>query len=281
MSLTRERAAAKGPRPEPERSPGDAPDVLAGRVAAVTGGSSGIGRAIAIALADHGADVAVGARSATTSPLARDRLAGAGRCCAIDLDLRSVEAVEAFNAAVIDTFGRVDILVNAAGICDRHHVSGHPDDLWHEVIDVNLTGAFRMTRTHLPAMIANRWGRIVNIASDIATLGVAEYAAYTVSKAGLLALTRCAGREGAPHGVTCNAISPGWVDTPMTARAIDDAASSGDEPGAVTREAIEAALPQRRLITTGEIAALAVFLCTDDARGITMQDLVVSGGQSW
>jgi 3-hydroxybutyrate dehydrogenase len=254
---------------------------LSGRVAVVTGGTSGIGRAIARALASVGSRVVVGSRYAEKSDCLGELAASGTQTLAVDVDVRSSDAVRAFHAAVLATFGHVDVLVNAAGVCHDQMLSEHSDEMWEEVVDVNLNGVYRMTKTCLPGMIERRWGRIINIASDISTGGVAHYAAYCASKAGVLALTRCAAREGASYGVSCNAISPGWVETSMARDAMERAARREGISVPVYVELVKEANPQHRTITPEEIAALAVYLCSDAARGITMQDVVVSGGTVW
>lgn len=247
----------------------------------VTGGTSGIGKAIALTLASAGADVAIGSRHGLTSPSQAEVTAQGVRCLSLGLDVRSTTSVESFCAEVVNEFGRIDILVNSAGVCCNQVLSDHCDESWQEVLDVNLNGVYRTTKVCLPSMISRNWGRIINIASDIALIGVPEYVAYCASKAAVLALTRCAAVEGAPHGVSCNAISPGWVETEMAKRAIKTAAAT--KGGSVVKllEKTKQRNPQNRLIQPDEIAELAVFLCRDEARGITMQDVTVSGGATW
>jgi 3-hydroxybutyrate dehydrogenase len=252
---------------------------LQGRSAIVTGGTSGIGKAIALAFASAGADVAVGSRSAAISPCKAEIEAQGVRCLAINVDVRSMDSVQEFCTAVVKGFGHIDILVNSAGVCHYQVLCGHLDEIWSESIDVNLNGVYRTTTLCLPGMIARKWGRIINIASDIALVGMAEYAAYCASKAALVVLTRCAALEGAPHGVSCNTISPGWVDTDMAKRAIASAKEMGSMAEYI--EKIRQNGPQSRMINPKEIAALTVFLCRDEARGITMQDVTVSGAALW
>ena len=146
----------------------------------------------------------------------------------------------------------------------------------------NLNGPYRTTKRVLPGMIERGWGRIVNIASTAANVGHPRSAAYCASKSGLLGLTRCVALEGAPHGVTCNAINPGSVGTGMMRKGSERRVKSGhgasvEENFALTAEA----MPQKRLITVKEIAATALFLCRDEARGLTMEDIGVSGGALW
>src|SRR5262249_43522802 len=194
----------------------------------------------------------------------------------------SKESVDAFDVATVKAFGRIDILVNAAGSSTRHVMVDHPDELWQRMLETNLTGAYRTIKRCMAGMIERKWGRIINVASTAATVGYVAHAAYCASKSGLLGLTRCVALEGAPHGVSCNAISPGWVDTPEGrggGRARVPLEGCG-EAGAVRARIVES-IPQKRFIQPSEIGAVAAFLCRDDAFAITMQDLTVSAGTLW
>ena len=271
---------------------------LAGRTAMVTGGASGMGLAMAVAFGSAGANVSIGSLLAAGSKTEGEVAHIPGReqmdhamsvieeagveCLGLDLDVTSDDSVEAFHEATIDRFGHVDILANAAGITAEQTIVGHPDALWDKVIDVNLTGTYRAIKRVLPGMIERKWGRIINIASTAASVGAVTSGAYCASKSGVVGLSRCVALEGAPHGVTCNAISPTWVDTSFGREWMSDIAEkqeqrSGDE----YISDVEKTNPQGRLISPNEIGALALFLCTDAARGITMEDLRVSAGSLW
>lgn len=271
---------------------------LSGRVAMVTGGASGMGRAMALALAEAGAEVAIGSLLAGGASVeselvylpgrqelddtAREIEAHGVRALALDLDVTSMDSVQAFHDATVKTFGKVDILANAAGITAEQTISGHPDELWDKVIDVNLNGTYRTIKLCLPGMIERKWGRIINIASTAASVGAETSGAYCASKAGVVGLTRCVALEGAKHGVTCNAISPTWVETRFGTSWMTDIAEQQEKrSGAAYIADAKAANPQGRLIQPGEIGALAAFLCRDEALGITMQDLTVSAGSLW
>ena len=273
---------------------------LAGRVAMVTGGASGMGRAMALAFAGAGAQVAIGSLLADRADraaegelahlpgrealdaAARDIEALGGQALAMELDVTSSESVAAFHGAALARFGKVDILANAAGITAEQTIVGHEDALWHKVVDVNLNGTYRTIKQCLPSMIERGWGRIVNIASTAASVGAPTSAAYAAAKAGVVGLTRCVALEGAPHGVSCNAISPTWVETDFGRRWMSDIAEKQEgRAGAEYITEVKASNPQRRLIQPGEVGALALFLCRDEALGLTMQDLVVSGGSLW
>jgi NAD(P)-dependent dehydrogenase (short-subunit alcohol dehydrogenase family) len=273
---------------------------LAGRAAMVTGGASGQGRAIALALAEHGADVAIGSYLSTHGPAAaeedtylppraeldavcRDITARGVRAVGCDLDVRRTESVAAFHAAAVNAFGKVDILVNAAGVCAEQPICGHAEALWLDIIDTNLSGYFRTTRACLPGMIERRWGRIVNIASTAASVGAKDNPAYCASKSGILGLTRCVALEGAPHGVTCNAISPGFVNTKMLRASVQRwlAAEGNKRTEEEFIAGIAASYPRQSIIEPEEIGTVAAFLCRDDSTGINAQDITVSTGALW
>ena len=274
---------------------------LQGRVAWVTGGASGMGRAIALALAEAGADVAIGSLMEserdlvvphqTVYLLSENELEATGAeiasrgagVLARPLDVCSNVSVSGFYEAVVETFGKVDILVNAAGSSARHHMVGHPDGLWQRIIDINLSGPYRTVRLCLPGMIERGWGRVVNLASTAANVGAEAHGAYCASKSGLLGLTRCIALEGAAHGVSCNAINPSFVATPQNQigmvqqMKIDGVAMSVED----YRVRVAEGIPQKRWVDAAEIGALAAFLCRDEAFGITMGDLTVSAGSLW
>jgi NAD(P)-dependent dehydrogenase (short-subunit alcohol dehydrogenase family) len=174
-------------------------------------------------------------------------------------------------------------LVNAAGVCAQELMTEAQDETWATVLDINLTGAYRTTKRCLPAMLTAGWGRIVNIGSTASSIGFARHAAYCASKHGLLGLARCVALEGAAQGVTCNTISPGTVATGLTRIGSSFRVKQGGQGRDVEENLrlIAEGYPQKRLIEASEIAALAVFLCRDEALGITGEDLIVSGGALW
>jgi NAD(P)-dependent dehydrogenase (short-subunit alcohol dehydrogenase family) len=273
---------------------------LLGRAAVVTGGASGQGRAIALALAARGADVAIGSYlgegakmpggadtylpSAAELSRVRGEIEAQGvRAVALPLDVRSTESCRALFDKASTTFGKVDILGNAAGIGAEQPILGHPDALWDAIIDTNLTGYYRMIKLCLPGMIERRWGRIVNIASTAANIGAKDNPAYCASKSGILGLTRCVALEGAPHGVTCNAINPGFVNTGMMRSSVRTWLKA-EGKGRTEEEfiaGIAAGYPQKRIIEPEEIGALAAFLCREEARGLTMEDITLAAGSLW
>jgi len=272
---------------------------LSGRTAWVTGGATGMGRAIALALAEAGADLALGSLPAGSSlPEAayaaqpdlsafseiRQAIEGNGvRCLAAALDVREDGSVEDFHRSAVAALGTIDILVNAAGVSAQETMADHDDRTWSSVIDINLNGAYRTIKRCFPAMAQKGWGRIVNIASTAAVVGYPRHSAYCASKAALLGLTRCVALEGAASGITANAINPGSVGTEMMRLGSLRRIAQGGQ-GATVEEnfaLIAAAMPQKRLIPAEEVAALAVYLCRDEAFGITGEVLTISGGALW
>ena len=219
---------------------------------------------------------------ANSTPRPREIEACGGRALAMGLDVTSMESVEAFFDAAVEAFGKVDILANAAGITAEQTIVGHTDVLWQKVLDVNLSGTYRSIKLCLPGMIEREWGRIVNIASTAASVGAPTSGAYCASKAGVVGLSRCVALEGAAHGVTCNTISPTWVETGF-GRDWMSGIAEGQEgrPGEAYIADVKSANPQGRLIQPSEIGALALYLCREEAVGVTMQDLTISAGSLW
>jgi len=272
---------------------------LSGRAALITGGLTGQGFAIAEAFAAEGANVAVGSYVGASKGRAGDAAAypeqdEIGRVRSVleakgvkvyaaHLDIRDPDVIKAFVAAAEAVCGPLDILVNAAGTTSEQPVCGHSDELWLKIIDTNLNGAFRMTRELLPGMMARKWGRVINIGSTAATVGWKDNPAYCASKSGLLGLTRCVGLEGAPYGVTCVMISPTWVETELMRRNVEQVVAREGKGRTVARAMAEIAAqnPQRRIIQPEEITALAAFICRSDARGITMENIQITGGAHW
>lgn len=262
---------------------------LTGKNAIVTGGLSGMGLAIATALTRSGASVAVGSRSVSgvDGPRYRtelEQLRAAGqRVHAGPLDVTDQTSVETFVAGSQKAIGHIDLLINAAGMTSEQPVCGHSDALWNAIIDTNLTGAFRMTRALLPSMIEKGFGRIINIGSTAASVGWADNPAYCASKAGLLGLTRCVALEGAEHGVNCVMVSPTWVETDLMRRDVEEIVAREGKGRSVKQAMADIAAenPQKRIIQPEEVADLVAFLCGDAARGLTMEDIKVTGGALW
>jgi len=253
---------------------------LEGRIAIITGGFSGIGKAIALALAERGATIAVGARRQPETAVA-ELSAASDRLFCQNLDVADVASVDAFIGGLASAYGHADVLVNSAGITAHEYVSEHAEQSWLDVIDINLSGPFRMIRACLPKMIERRWGRIINIGSTAATTAVADHAAYCASKSGLLGLSRAVALEGAPHGVSSIVISPTWVQTEMFDSSMAIQARNAGRSVEQEIGELVAQQPQQRLVQPRELGALAAFLCHDDALGITMEDIQLNAAALW
>jgi 3-oxoacyl-[acyl-carrier protein] reductase len=240
----------------------------AGRIALVTGASQGIGRACALALAKAGATVALAARN--TAKLAKVQAeieAAGGQAAAFAMDVASEESIKAGAAAMLERFGKVEILVNNAGITRDDLMLRMKRADWDDVLTTNLTGAFLLTQALLRPMMKNRWGRIVNVSSVVGRTGQAGQVNYAAAKAGLIGMTRSLARELASRGITVNAVAPGYVETPMTA-VLDEKQTA----------AMLAAIPAGRAGTDEEIAHAVVYLASEHAGYVTGHVLDVNGG---
>jgi 3-oxoacyl-[acyl-carrier protein] reductase len=243
---------------------------LTGKTALVTGGSRGLGRAIAEALAGQGADVAINYRG---NAQAADEVAGGisalgRRAVTIQGDTSTGrEACEAIVKEALDGLGSIDILVNNAGITRDNLLMRMDADEWDAVIDTNLSGPFWMTRAIARPMLKARAGRIINMSSAAGRMGNPGQANYAAAKAGLIGLTKTTARELASRGITCNAIAPGLISTDLTA----------DLPEAAT-EALKGLTPLGYVGSVEDVAAAAVYFASDEARYVTGQVLGVDGG---
>jgi 3-oxoacyl-[acyl-carrier protein] reductase len=243
---------------------------LTGKTALVTGGSRGLGRAIALAYAAQGADVAVNYRgNADAADAVVAEIAGLGRrAVAVQGDTSAGrDACESIVKAAIDGLGSIDILVNNAGITRDNLLMRMDADEWDAVIDTNLGGPFWMTRAIARPMMKARSGRIINMSSAAGRMGNPGQANYAAAKAGLIGLTKTTARELASRGITCNAIAPGLITTDLTA----------DLPAAAT-EALTALTPLGYVGSAEDVAAAAVYFASDEARYVTGQVLGVDGG---
>jgi 3-oxoacyl-[acyl-carrier protein] reductase len=241
---------------------------LQGRIALVTGASQGIGKACALELARGGATVALAARNqAKLAETAAEIEASGGTAAIFTLDVASEDSIKAGAKAVIEKFGKVEILVNNAGITRDGLVLRMKRPDWDDVLGTNLTGAFLLTQALLSPMLRNRWGRIVNITSVVGRTGQAGQVNYAASKAGLIGMTRALAREVASRGITVNAVAPGYIETPMTA-VLDEK----------QREVMMVQIPLGRPGTDLEIAQSVAFLASDAAAYITGHVLDVNGG---
>jgi 3-oxoacyl-[acyl-carrier protein] reductase len=240
---------------------------LSGRIALVTGASRGIGRAIAQRLAAQGAFVVAAARGENAQAVVGEISASGGKAESVSLDVTEADAAVQFVAGALERHGRIDVLVNNAGITrDQLLLRMKPDD-WDAVIATNLTAAFALTQAALKPMIKQRAGRIICISSVVGQSGNAGQANYAASKAGLIGFAKAVALEVASRGITVNVVAPGMVETDMT-RAITGSA----------KEEWASKIPLRRLGTPDDIASAVCFLASDEASYITGHVLAVNGG---
>ena len=240
---------------------------LSGRVAMVTGASRGIGRAIATRLAAQGAKVVAAARGDNAREAAEAIAAAGGVAEPLTLDVTESDAIDAAVAGVLERHGRIDVLVNNAGITRDQLMLRLKRGDWDAVLATNLTSAFTLTQAVLKPMIRQRAGRIICISSVVGQSGNAGQANYAASKAGLIGFAKSVALEVASRNITVNVVAPGMIETDMT-RAIADKA----------REEWESKIPLKRLGTPDDVAAAVCFLASDEASYITGQVLAVNGG---
>jgi 3-oxoacyl-[acyl-carrier protein] reductase len=240
---------------------------LSGKSALVTGGSRGIGRAIALALAAHGARVAVNYASNAAAAEQTVSEIGKDNATAVAGDVSDPEACVKLVASTIAAFGRIDILVNNAGVTADDLILRMSEDEWDRVIDTNLKGTFSVTKAAIRPMVRQRFGRIVNISSVAGIVGNAGQANYSAAKAGIIGFTKAIAKEVASRSITANVIAPGFVDTEMTADLTE-----------AQRSEIMRLVAVGRTATPQDIAPAAVFLASDEAAYITGHVLTVDGG---
>ena len=256
--------------------------MLAGKTALVTGSTSGIGLAVARALAKAGAQVMLnGSRPAADAEALR---AGLAAETGVEVGYTQANLAEGVSAralveATIAAFGSVDILVNNAGIQHVAAVDAFPDDSWDQLIAINLSSVFHTTKAALPSMKARGWGRIVNIASAHGVVASPFKAPYTASKHAVVGFSKAVALEVAEQGITCNALCPGYVRTPLVEKQVVDQAKVHDLPeDRVIREVILAAQPTKQFVEADEVAAFTVFLCSEAARSVTGSVQLIDGG---
>ena len=249
------------------------------RTALITGAGKGIGEAISLALAAHGLRVALAARTASDLERVAERVrAQGGEAFPVVCDVTQTASISSAVAAVVAACGPITVLVNNAGAAGSHKFIGHDDALWQYMLDINLTSVYHVTKAVTPLMVAAKWGRIINIASIASKVGGKYIAAYTAAKHGVLGLTRALAVELVSYNITVNAICPGYVDTPLTDLAVANITARTGRPEAEARATLEHTSPQNRLITPEEVAAVAVLLAGENARGINGQAINIDGG---
>jgi NAD(P)-dependent dehydrogenase (short-subunit alcohol dehydrogenase family) len=242
---------------------------LSGKAAVVAGGTSGIGRTLALGLADAGADVVVvGRRTDAVDETAAAIEARGRRTLRLTADVTERASLERVRDACLQTFGRVDVLITAAGVSARVSTLAMDDADWRRIIDTNLTGTLHACQVFGAGMLERRAGRIITVASLSSFLGFNQVAAYTASKSGVAGLTRALAVEWAPHGVTVNAIAPGIFITDLNRQIV------GSERG----QELLMRTPMRRFGELGELVGAAVFLASDAASFVTGQVIAVDGG---
>ena len=245
--------------------------MLQGKTALITGSTSGIGLGIAKALAEQGASIVLNGFGDIEGPRAEVARAGV-RVGYHGADMGKPAEIEAMMLYAAREFGRVDILVNNAGIQHVSRIESFPPERWDAIIAINLSSAFHATRLALPAMLGANWGRIINIASVHGLVASAEKSAYVAAKHGIVGLTKVTALENATSGVTCNAICPGWVLTPLVQKQVDARAlAKGVDNTEATRQLLGEKEPSMQFTTPEELGQLAVFFCSpagNNVRGV-------------
>ncbi len=255
---------------------------LKGKVALITGSTSGIGLGIARALAAEGADIVLNGFGdpAAIETLRTGLMADHGVRAIYDgADVGKAESIAKMVARAESELGRLDILVNNAGIQHVAPIDAFPAERWDAIIAINLSSAFHAMHAAIPSMKRRRWGRIINIASAHGLVGSGEKSAYVAAKHGIVGLTKVAAIELANTGVTCNAICPGWVLTPLVQKQLEERArQESDDVESVTYDFLTEKQPMAEFSTPEQIGALAVFLCSEAAKTMTGAPISIDGG---
>lgn len=250
------------------------------KVVLITGAASGIGRAMAEAfVAEGGRCVLLDHREEAVTQVARELAAGGREVLGLVCDVTDETALNACIDRAVERFGRLDVLINSAGLQHVAPIDAFPTEAFRRLVDVMLVAPFMAIKRAFPVMKRQRYGRILNIASINGLVGFAGKAAYNSAKHGVIGLTKVAALEGAAYGITVNALCPGYVDTPLVRNQLADLARARGVPvERVMETVLYPLIPQKRLLTPQEVADYALFLCSDKASGVTGQAVVVDGG---
>lgn len=250
------------------------------KVTIITGAASGIGLAIAKVFLENGAKVVLADLNEDKLIQETDALKSQGYdCMPIKVNVTDEQAVKAMIDQTVEQYGRLDILFNNAGLQHVESIESFPTEKFRQMIDIMLTGSFIVTKYALPIMKQQQSGRILNMASINGVIGFAGKAAYNSAKHGIIGLTKVTALETATEGITVNAICPGYIDTPLVRNQMDDLAK---ERGVAVEQVLEDVLypliPQKRLLDIKDIADYALFLCSDSAKSVTGQAILIDGG---
>lgn len=256
-------------------------EMLANKVALVTGGGTGIGKAIGLKMAQNGARVAIASRNPAHLATAQAEFTALGLThLTVQMDVTSKENIQRGVATVAAQWGAIQVLVNNAGISGLSLIDDPDDSRWYDIMDTNLNGMYLVTKEVLKRMPNHSGGRVVNISSVLGKFGVPGYTAYCTTKHGMIGFSRALALEVVDRGITVNTICPGWVDTEMATQGINEtAAFQGITPEEFRAQAV-AGVPIKRFLDASEVAELACYLASDLAEGITGQAINICGGQT-
>jgi len=255
--------------------------MLEDKVALITGGGTGIGKAVAFSLAKNGAKVAIASRNRSHLEIAAAEFDALGLPnVTLQMDVTKKDTVKLGVDKVVAKWGAIQILVNNAGISGLSLIDDPDDSKWYKIVDTNLNGMYLVTKEALKHMRDHSGGRVINISSVLGKFGVPGYTAYCTTKHGMIGFTRALALEVVSRGITVNTICPGWVDTEMATQGINEtAAFQGISPEEFRAQAV-AAIPIKRFLEADEVAELACYLASDLAKGITGQAINICGGQT-
>lgn len=255
--------------------------MLQNKIALVTGGATGIGKAIGLQMAKNRAKVAIASRNLSHLTRAADEFEGLGlTVLPVSLDVRKKHDIQRAVDEIVSKWGTIHILVNNAGISGLSMIDDPDDSKWFDILDTNLNGMYLITKAVLKHMPDHNGGRVINISSVLGKFGVPGYTAYCTTKHGMIGFTRALALEVVNRGITVNTVCPGWVDTKMATQGINEtAALQGVTPEQFKAQAV-AGVPIGRFLEADEIAELVCYLASDPAKGITGQAINICGGQT-